>query len=241
MGTGIDESRGNPHHTWANERSPGDGVDRRTWEPGAGGWRPGGSASAWMTQGLRPYLRIAVARRRQQERKRREAHTYVQDAARLKRTRRKSRPSACSQCGSTCHWKGPGAIRIRLTPPERREIEFRAARVGTRCWSGGGREALVWPTTDQGSQAYLSLAAKIPWRESRKDRMSRPRQGVGCREAEWDGAGTGESRGKHHRTQANERSSSVTNGEQRSSGSPEHSDVAQGRWSALMIRGCSLP
>lgn len=31
------------------------------------------------------------------KRKRREAHTYVQDAARLKRTRRKSRPSACSQ------------------------------------------------------------------------------------------------------------------------------------------------
>jgi len=28
--------------------SSGDGWDRRTWEPGAGGWRPGGSDSTWM-------------------------------------------------------------------------------------------------------------------------------------------------------------------------------------------------
>jgi len=30
------------------------------------------------------------------------------------------------------------------------------ARMGTRCWSGGGREALSLPK-GQGSQAYLSL------------------------------------------------------------------------------------
>jgi len=34
----------------------GDGDGRRTWEPGAGGWRPGGSGPAWMDQGLRTDL-----------------------------------------------------------------------------------------------------------------------------------------------------------------------------------------
>jgi len=42
----------------------GDEEFRRMWEPGAGGWRPGGSDSAWMNQGLRSYLRIATALRR---------------------------------------------------------------------------------------------------------------------------------------------------------------------------------
>jgi len=44
--------------------APGDGELRRRWEPGAGGRRPGGSDSAWMSQGLRADLSLAAALRR---------------------------------------------------------------------------------------------------------------------------------------------------------------------------------
>jgi len=110
------------------------------------------------------------------KRKRREAHTYVQDAVRLKRTRRKSRPSACSQ------WRVDLSLKRPRSDPDKadaartiREIEFSSSSCGDPVleWRRPGGSGLA--ITDQGSQAYLSLAAKIPWRESRKDGMSRPR------------------------------------------------------------------
>jgi len=47
---------------------------RRMWEPGAGGWRPGGSDSAWMNQGSRANLSLAAVLRWRLD-LRREAHT----------------------------------------------------------------------------------------------------------------------------------------------------------------------
>jgi hypothetical protein len=109
------------------------------------------------------------------KRKRREAHTYVQDAARLKRTRRKSRPSACSQWRVDLSLKRPRSNPDKADAARIREIEFSSSSCGDpvlEWWRPGGSGLAI---TDQGSQAYLSLAAKIPWRESRKDRMSRSR------------------------------------------------------------------
>jgi len=92
-----------------------------------------------------------------------------------------------------------------------------------RLWSGRNRPGVA---------NIPKFAAKIPWRESRKDRMS-------ARGKAWEAVrqnemvrGAGESQRKHNLTQADERSPSVTNGERRASGSPECSDALQGHWYA---------
>jgi len=126
-------------------------------------------------QGLRTYQRLASRATSAKSNVERLVR-YVQDAVRLKRTRRKSRPSACSQ------WRVDLSLKRPRSDPDKadaartiREIEFSSSSCGDPVleWRRPGGSGLA--ITDQGSQAYLSLAAKIPWRESRKDGMSRPR------------------------------------------------------------------
>jgi len=78
--------------------------------------------------------------------------------------------------------------------------------MGTRCWSGGGREALSLPK-GQGSQAYLSLPPHCEGVSYSKAKQLGPHQGFGIREDERDGPEIGESRGKIHLTRSFERPS----------------------------------
>jgi hypothetical protein len=111
--------------------------------------------------------------------------------------------------------------------------------MGTRCWSGGGREALVCPKQIRGRKHTLACR-QISWRESRKDRISaRGKAREAVRQNEMV-RGTGESRRKHHLPRASERSPSVTNGGRRASARLKSSDALSGALVCLNDQGSQL-
>jgi len=223
--TKVEESSTSPKLT---KGPPVRVVVRRMWEPGAGGRRPGGSESAWMTQGLRTYQRLAAVLRRLQNIVERLIRTSWRPRGWNKTTR--VEPGACV---GFQRWPDLW-LKTPRSNPDKADAERRRWRdpAPTRLvWGpGAGVEAAgrLCPRHKRaGVASRPELAAKVSWRKSIMDKTSGPRRCVGVREEEWDVVGTGESQGKRHLAQACERSSAVT---RRNDGSwvPGTSDGAPG-------------
>lgn len=139
---------GESHHKPPPETNPkrcrGNVVNRLMQDPGAGGWRPGGSDWPIHQSGVACIPKYAVLSRGCDERE--EAHTNAQETVRLKvtaREARKTRVIRSRNCRQACRRKGPGATRISRLFSQ--QVPLQELVWGTWCWSGGGQGALTQP------------------------------------------------------------------------------------------------
>jgi len=132
----------------------GDETGRRKWEPGAGGWRPGGSESTRTIQGLRHTLarRHAAVASTYVEKTQRGSHVCP-GAARLNETTNKA--FAPQELPRLCQ-KRPRSNSEKPTHVSACESEQTAARVGTRCWSGRRPGGSVLALMDRGHKHTLA-------------------------------------------------------------------------------------
>jgi hypothetical protein len=84
------------------------------------------------------------------------------------------------------------------------ESECRLLVWGTRCWSGGGREALAWPKQVRGCSKPQLPPGCVGVNETKVSRQG-SHQSLAFREDEGDGRESGESCGNDHHSPANER------------------------------------